>query len=208
MTSVAGILIIAFTVGFAVLVLLCVARLLRSETTSRLAKRVVCLLAVFLMVLSANFVVRLQSTPTALPINDVLDVTDASGGLSIRSVRMPAPTYVSGTGTIGKSHVSGVTVEVANHSDQEVYLGLDYYTESGSSGLYSPGATAGAKVVPVPANWTGELQFPLCHLRFMGGGYIRIVLARCKTAAAQGVSLPAGSEQLFEKKYEMVAPKR
>jgi len=117
---------------------------------------------------------------------------------------MPAPVYVSGRGTIEKIYTSIVSVDVVNDSDQETYVGLEYYTDSGSIGPYSPGATRGAKIVSVPANWAGELQFPLRHLRFVAGGSIKLTLAKCQTADSTVEFLSPDSEPLFERKYDMV----
>jgi hypothetical protein len=101
--------------------------------------------------------------------------------------------------------MSVVAVDVTNDSDQETYLGLEYYADSGSIGPYSPGASSGARVLAVPAKWSGKLQFPLNHLRFVGGGYIRLTLAKCKASGSEALSLPPDSERFFEKKYD-IAP--
>ena len=143
-------------------------------------------------------------TPPARPISDVLHITDASQKLSIRSIAMPAPSYVSGEGSIEKSYTSVVAVDVANDSDQEAYLCLKYYADSGSIGLYSPGASGGATVVAVPPKWSGKLQFPLKHFRFVGGGYIELTLAKCRASGSETDLLPPDSERLFEKKYDIV----
>ncbi|MCP4614430.1 MAG: hypothetical protein GY845_37585 [Planctomycetes bacterium] len=147
----------------------------------------------------------LRSTPPAQAISDILDTTDASGELSIRSIRMPAPAYVSGKGTIEKFYMSIVAVDVANNSGQEVCLGFEYYADSGSIGPYSPGSSTGAEIVAVPPNWAGVLRFPLRHSRFVAGDNVRLTLATCQTPASKVSSLPPGSETLFEKKYNMVS---
>ena len=205
MISIGAIIVIALVIGLVALIYLNVIRLLQSETTSSITKVAVCVLLIILVVLPGYLLLALRRTPPAQAISDVLDITDASRQLSIRSIRMPAPAYISGRGTIEKSYASIVSVDVANDSDQERCLGLEYYTDSGSIGPYSPGVTSAAMIVPVPANWAGELQFPLRHLRFVAGGYVRLTLAKCKTATSQVVFLPPESEQLFEKKYDIVS---
>jgi hypothetical protein len=196
-------------IGVFVVIVLGVVRLLQANTLSTGAKVSIALVLILVTVAGIGMtglgVHRLSQTPPAQAIADDLDLVDLSGQLRVRGLRMPAPDYVIGVGSIEKRHVSTVMVDVANDSSGEIYLGLEYYTRSGSIGPYSPGATWGAEFVTVPANWTGALQFPIRHLRFVAGGHVRITLAKCKIAQPQSLFLPPDAEQLFEKKYVMVA---
>jgi len=205
MISIAGFIIVALILGLFVLILLIVIHLLLSKTISPITKTVVGLFLIIAVLLSGYLFVLLRSTPPAQAISDVLDITDASGELSIRSIRMPEPAYVDGKGTIEKFYMSNVKVDVANNSGQEVCLGLEYYADSGSIGPYSPGVSMGAKIVAVHPNWAGVLRFPLRHPRFIAGSYVRLTLAICQRPESKVSSLPPGSEILFKKKYNMVS---
>ena len=202
--SIGAIIIIAVVIGFILLILFGLFRLLKPEKPDALYIGTVVLVIGVIIVLIGCLIFRLRITPPAQGISDVLDVADASGQLLIRSVRMPAPTYTGGKGTAEKTYESILTVDVMNRSDQELYLGMEYYMDAGSIGPYSPGARAGAKVIAVPANWAGELQFPLPHLRFVEGGSINLTFAKCEKAASEALFRLPDAEQLHEKKYVMV----
>jgi hypothetical protein len=154
--------------------------------------------------LAVYVLISIQSTPQAKSISDEPKITDATQQLSIQSIAMPAPAYLSGDGVIEKTHTSVVAVEVANSSDQELYLGMWYYANSGSMGFYKPGAYSGERILPVPANWSGQLEFPLRHLRFVKEGKLRLTFAKCFGPSPEH-SFPIGEEPLFEKTYDMVS---
>jgi len=164
------------------------------------------LLVLVLAVLIASpvyLLIRIQSTPPAKPISDDIGITDAAQQLSIQSIAMPAPSYDSGEGVFEKTYRSQVAVDVANSSGQELYLGMEYYADSGSTGFYKPGATSGAKILPVPPKWSGRLHYPLNHVRFVKGGSIRLIFAKCFGPGPE--HLHPDSERLFEETYDIVS---
>ena len=145
----------------------------------------------------------LSSTPSALPINDVINISDPSQELSIVSIEMPAPTYDSGEGFPVKKHTSIATIHVTNNSDQQAYLALNSYADSGKLGFFSPGVSISSKVFAIDPNWTGDLQFPIIHTRFVNGGYIKLTLIKCEEHQ-KDLFYDIPGTRLFEKKYIMV----
>jgi len=202
--SIVAIVIAVLGLGLVVAVLANAVRLLLSDSAGTVIKVAIAVLLVTVVSLTASLALRIGRTPPTRAINDVVEVTDASGELTITAIRMPAPTYDSGEGAIEKRHTATVTVEVANDSTQAIFLGLEYYTDAGLIGIYSPGAGSGAEIASVAAGWAGELQYPLRHHRFVAGGCIRMRLAKCKNAKTNGLSLPRDAELLFEKTYDVV----
>ena len=181
--------------------------ILQSKLIGKIAKTVVSVILITLIASPLLVIIPLRRTPAALPINDVINVTDESQQLSIVAIEMPAPTYRTGEGFIEKAYSSTITVHVMNNSDQQVCLGLQYHTHSGSIGPYSPGATSASRVIAIDANWSGDLQFPIRHHRFVKGGYIKLSLVKCKAPYSGTLVLPPGSKLIFEKKYDMVSEK-
>jgi len=146
---------------------------------------------------------QIQHTPPANAISDTVHVNDASRQLTIHSIAMAAPSYEEGAGHLEKHYKSEVTVDVENSAEETLYLGLEYYSSSGSLGYYSPGGTFGREWLSVPPRWSGPLTFPVRYLRFLRGGSIRLTLYRCSGPNNEGKFEP--STRLFEKSYEMVA---
>jgi len=198
-----GLVILALVVGLLLLTLSGILRFLQLQTTSTMTKIIVSFLTIVAALLCVYSVIHLRRIPPANGVSDDLRVTDSAGQLVIASIRMPAPDYASGSGIIEKSYTSIVSIDVTNNSEQEANVGLEYYTDSGSIGPYSPGATWGTEIVSVPASWTGELEFPVHHLRFVRGGHVAFTLAKCRTAT-EVVRLSPDSEKLFEGRYDMV----
>ena len=154
---------------------------------------------------AARFVTRIRVTPPPQAISETVETSDSLGELTIRSFRMPAPDYSSGEGKTESLHTSTLTVDVVNDSAQEAFLGLYYQANGGMIGKYSPGMLAITLIRPVPANWAGEIEFPLRHTRFVGGGYFDFAFARCPSANPVKNFLPEDSEIFLEKKCNMVA---
>ena len=202
-----AVIVALVVLGVCILIIAVSVSIFRSEEVGAIAKAIIGLVLIALAALPACIIIRLRSTPPAQQIRDVLHIADASQQLLVRSIEMPAPSYLSGKGWIEKSYTSVVAVDVTNNSDQETYLGLEYYADSGSIGPYSPGAAARARVLAVPPKWSGKLEFPLNHPRFVGGGYIKVTLAKCKAPGSETLFLPPDSERLFEKKYD-IAPEQ
>ncbi|MHC4085726.1 MAG: hypothetical protein ACYSWZ_04925 [Planctomycetota bacterium] len=162
-------------------------------------------IGLLLVALVSCIFLLLRSTPPAQGISESLDEQDTSGQLSLKSISMPAPIYKRIIPLLEKTYSSTLALEVANSSDHEAYLGLQYYADSGRISYYSPGAISGARILTVPANWTGVLNFPIRHLRFVYGGNIQITIARCKKAVQdKSVHLPQDSETIIKKKYVLV----
>jgi len=90
-------------------------------------------------------------------------------------------------------------------SDSELFLGLACYASSGPIGLYSLGFSTWTTVLAVPANWTGDLEYPCGHLPFVNGGYLRLEFAKCPASRIH--SLPPNAERLLAKKFAIVADK-
>ncbi len=139
-------------------------------------------------------------------IDEKLKVTDKAGELTINSLYMPSP---NGKGLIGTNKVT-VYVDVTNNSEKDLYLGLEYYTDSGYiAKVFSPGASSLAQIKKVPANWQGKLEYPIRYNRFVKGGYVKITLARCtgkqNTEEKILAFLPPEEEIIYEKKYN-IAP--
>lgn len=201
--------IIVFVTAISLYIFLFVALVLtlQSKLIGAITKAFVCAILIFLIASPLTVIIPLRRTPAALPINDVINITDESQQLTIVSVEMPAPAYLSGEGIIEKTYSSTITVHVKNNSDRQAYLGLRYYADSGSIGPYSPGATSSSMVLAIDANWAGDLQFPIRHHRFVKGGNIQLSLAKCKASYSGTLILPPGSDLLFEKKYYMVSDK-
>lgn len=177
---------------------------LKSKLLGVFGKTVLSVILLAIIISPILIVVLLRRTPSALSINDVINISDKSQQLSIVSIEMSAPTYLSGEGFPEKSYSSIVTINVTNNSDQQVYLGLDSYADSGTLAFYSPGSSHSSKVLAIDANWTGELQFPIKHPRFVNGGYIKLTLVKCRELDAD-IFYDLPGTILFEKKYNMVA---
>jgi len=138
-------------------------------------------------------------------IDEKLKVTDKAGELTISSLYMPSP---NGKDIIEANKVT-IYVDVTNNSEKDLYLGLGYYTDSGTiAKVFSPGASSLAQIRRVPANWQGKLEYPIRYRRFAKGGYISITLARC--TGKQNIEekilafLPPEEEIIYEKKYNIV----
>ncbi|MDI6449283.1 M56 family metallopeptidase [Anaerobaca lacustris] len=141
-------------------------------------------------------------------IDEILNVSDSAGHLTIQSLHMPAPD--------GKRLVeineTLLRVAVENTSPKDSYLGLEYYADGGTvAGAFSPGASARTEVLCVPANWQGTLTYSVAYPRFVHDGYIRIVLAKCSDARMRtersGSFLPPDAEVLHKKKYPVFTAK-
>jgi len=207
MFSVIGIIFIGIVIILYIFLFVALALIIKSKMIGTIFKAVIALILITLIASPVFIILPLRRTPAALPINDVINITDESQEFSIVSIEMPAPTYLSGQGVIEKTYRSTVTVHVINDSDRQVYLGLDCYTYSGSIGPYSPGAASSSKVVAIDPNWTGDLQFPIIHHRFVKEGYIKLSLVKCKAPFSGTLVIPPGSKFLYEKKYNMVSDK-
>ena len=138
-------------------------------------------------------------------IDEKLKVTDKAGELTINSLYMPSP---NGKSLVGTNKVT-MCVDVTNNSEKDLYLGLEYYTDSGYiAKVFSPGATSLAQIKKVPANWQGKLEYPIYYNRFVKGGYVKITLAKC--AGKQNMKekklafLPPEVEIIYEKKHNIV----
>lgn len=205
--SLIGLIIIGFIITLFIFLFAALLKILQSKLLSTTTKTVIAIILIMVIVSPIFIIIPLHRTPTAIPINDVINITDESQQFSIVAIKMPAPTYHNGEGIIEKTYTSMVTVNVVNNSDQQVCLGLEYYANSGSIGPYSPGSTFTSKVVAIDANWAGDLQFPIIHHRFVKGGYIKLSLAKFKGPYSHTLVIPPGSIFLFEKKYYMVSEK-
>jgi hypothetical protein len=162
-------------------------------------------IGLLLAALVSCILLLLGSTPSAQGISASIDEQDTSGQLSLKSISMPAPTYKRIIPVFEKTYTSTLALEVANSSDHEAYIGLACYADSGRISYYSPGAISGVRILTVPANWTGVLNFPIHHLRFVRGGNIQITIARCKKAVQDKIGhLPQDSETIIKKKYVLV----
>ena len=163
-------------------------------------------LIILAIIISPIFIVIIsdRNTPPALPIKDVVSIKDESQELLIDSIEMPAPTYLSGEGFLAKKYSSIVTINVTNNSNQQVYLGLDSSADSGTLAFYSPGSSHSSKVLAIDPNWSGDLQFPIKHPRFVNGGYIKLTLIKCKELDTD-IFYDLPGTILFEKKYDMVS---
>jgi len=138
-------------------------------------------------------------------IDEKLKVTDKAGELTINSIYMPSP---NGKSLVGTNKVT-LYVDVTNNCEKDIYLGLEYYTDSGTiAKVFSPGATSLAQIKKVPANWQGKLEYPIHHNRFVKGGYVKITLARCagkQTITEKNrVFLPPEEEIIYEKKHNII----
>jgi len=193
MFSIIGIIVVVIVIILYILLFVALTLTMKSKMIGTILKAVICLILITLIASPLLIIIPLRRTPAALPINDVINITDESQQFSIIS--------------IGKTYTSMVTVHVMNNSDQQVCLGLEYYADSGSIGPYSPGAASSSKVVAIDANWAGDLQFPIRHPRFVKGGYIKLSLVKCKGPYSRTLVIPPGSKFLFEKKYNMVSDK-
>ncbi|HIJ52460.1 MAG TPA: hypothetical protein HPP66_04820 [Planctomycetes bacterium] len=139
-------------------------------------------------------------------IDEKLKVTDKAGELTINSLYMPSP---NGKDIIGANKVT-MYVDVTNNSEKDIYLGLEYYTDSGTiAKVFSPGASSLAQIKRVPASWQGKLEYPIYYRRFVKGGYIKITLARCagkQIMKEKGRAvLPPEVEVIYEKKHNIVS---
>ena len=139
-------------------------------------------------------------------IDEKLKVTDKAGELTINSLYMPSP---NGKSLVGTNKVT-LYVDVTNNSKKDIYLGLEYYTDSGYiAEVFSPGATSLAQIKKVPANWQGKLEYPIYYNRFVKGGYVKITLARCAGKQIMKEKrlafLPPEVEVIYEKKHNIVS---
>ncbi len=207
MFGIIGIIIVGIVISLYIFLFVALALIFQSKLIGAITKAVISVILITLIASPVFIIILLRRTPDALPINDVINITDESQQLSIVAIEMPAPTYLSGEGIIEKTYPTTVTVNVMNNSDQQVCLGLQSYANSGSIGPYSPGAASSSKVVAIDADWAGDLQFPIVHPRFVKGGYIKLTLVKCKAPYSGTLVLPPGSKFLFEKKYNMVSEK-
>lgn len=207
MFGIIGIIVFVIVISLYIFLFVALILTLNSKIIGAITKAFVCAILIFLIASPLIVIIPLRRTPAALPINDVINITDESQQLTIVAVEMPAPDYLSGEGIIEKKYSSTVTVHVKNNSDQQVCLGLRYYANSGSIGPYSPGASSTSRVLAIDANWAGDLQFPIRHHRFVKGGNIQLSLVKCEAKYSGALVLPPGSKPLFEKKYYMVSEK-
>jgi len=135
-------------------------------------------------------------------IDEKLNISDKTGELIIKSLYMEPP---EGKKIIEGNYVN-LLVEVANNSPKGIFLGLEYYTHSGTVAVFfSPGATGTTRIREIPANWQGKVEYPIDYARFVKNGYIQIILAKChsnqlKESKSQ-LFLPDDAEMLYEKKY-------
>lgn len=134
-------------------------------------------------------------------IDEKLNVSDKAGELTINSLYMTSP---DGKSLLGNNSVT-LSVGVTNNSQKEIYLGFEYYTDSGTvAKVFSPGASSLAQIRRVASNWQGRIEFPIRYNRFVKGGYVKITLAKCsgnQLKEATLAFLPVDSEVLHEKKY-------
>ena len=207
MFSIIGIIFFGIVIILYISLFVALALTMKSKMIGTIFKTFIALILITLIASPVLMIITLRETPAALPINDVINITDESQQLSIVSIEMPAPAYLSGQGIIEKTYRSTFTVHVVNNSDQQVYLGLQSYADSGSIGPYSPGVTSSSQVIAIGANWAGELQFPIVHHRFVKGGYIKLTFVKCKAPYSGTHVIPQGSKFLYEKKYNMVSAK-
>ena len=207
MFSIIGIIFFGIIISLYILLFVALTLTMKSKMIGNIFKAVICLILITLIASPVLIIIPLRRTPAALPINDVINITDKSQALSIVSIEMPAPTYLSGQGIIEKTYRSKITVHVMNNSDQQVCLGLHCYANSGSIGPYSPGAASSSKVVAIDANWAGDLQFPIRHPRFVKGGYVKLSLIKCKGPYSRTLVIPPRSKFLYENKYNMISDK-
>jgi len=139
-------------------------------------------------------------------INETLNVSDASGQLTIRSIVMPPP---KGKGILKMNSVK-LSLEVTNSSEKDLYLGLEYYEYAGRVGIFYPGAHQGAYIHKVPKNWEGTIDFQIEYIRFVRGGNLQVKLAKCSvseldyTEANIAFLPPNGTEIFFENKYVII----
>ncbi|MBN1179418.1 MAG: M48 family metalloprotease, partial [Anaerolineae bacterium] len=138
-------------------------------------------------------------------IDEILNVSDTAGHLTIRSLHMPAP---DGRRLV-QMNETFLRVDVENTSPKDSYLGLEYYADAGTvAGAFSPGASARTEVLRVPANWQGTLTYVVRYPRFAHNGTLRIRLAKCRdarTRTLRSVSfLPPDAEVLHEKTYPVL----
>ena len=130
-------------------------------------------------------------------ITDALAVSDRSGNLTVHSIRV--------TGLDGRtwsSNETSIDVEVTNHSDREVNLGLRYYADSGTVAVFfSPGASSATKVLKVRPHWQGLLEFPIRYQRFANGGYVKVTLAKCPSGHFEDDA----TEVFHEKQYTVMS---
>ncbi len=137
-------------------------------------------------------------------IDEILNVSDSTGYLTIHSLHMPAP---DGKRLVEMNETL-LQVGVENTSQQDSYLGLEYYADAGTvAGAFSPGASARTEVLRVPANWQGTLTYPVAYPRFVRDGYLRIVLAKCSDLQTTR-SLSPEAEVLHEKTYPVFTDKQ
>jgi len=196
------VLICLFILIYAFLVMALI-KILRTKLLGVPAKAILALI-IFAIIISPLFIViNIRNTPTALPINDVINITDESQELLIDSIEMPAPTYISGKGILTKFYNSIVTIHVTNNSGQQVFLGLQAYADSGTLGFYSPGSCYSSQVIAFDPNWAGDLQYTIKHTKFVYGGKVKLTFVKCdKFYTDFLIDLPG--TKLFEKTYILV----
>jgi beta-lactamase regulating signal transducer with metallopeptidase domain len=129
-------------------------------------------------------------------IDEKLNVSDKAREITINSLYMEPP---NGKNLMGNSVT--LSIGVTNNSQKEVYLGLEYYADSGTvAKVFSPGASSLAQIQKIDPNWQGTIEFPIYHPLFVKGGYINVTLAKCFDLKVNQF-LPPEAEVLYEKKY-------
>ena len=180
----------------------------RAVTLNKKKKVIKTIIIVLVPAMMVSYILLiLRITPQAKGISESLNEQDTSGELLLKSINMLPPVYEQIMSVFEKKYSSTLTLEVANSSNHEIYLGLEYYADSGNILFYSPGINSGTKILTVPANWTGELNYPITYRRFVFGGSIKIMIARCKEMEQERLFLPLDSEIILNKQYIIVSEK-
>lgn len=145
---------------------------------------------------------QIRNLPPAIPIFDKINVTDPSGRIVLKSIEMAAQPVVTLGSLVEAPLSSSLNVEIENLSKTEVSLGFEYYADSGSMGLFSPGTFSKAWTIRLPPEWSGSKTFPIHHAPFAYGGYLQTEFAICKPGQdLDGSFLPPDAETILKKKY-------
>lgn len=149
-----------------------------------------------LVVLFASVMMTIQRSqiPAPTPINQTLaDVADTSGALRVTALRLPRP----------EQRETQIQVDAENTGDMPVYLGIQYVASSGD--LAYSAATRGNHIWTVAPKWKGTLSCPVTLPRFVHGGELVVVLAKCNTPeTASSEMLPGDSEALYQERFTLV----
>ena len=162
-----------------------------------------------LLLTAAVLLPMAQAEDEIVGINEILNTSDSRGQLTIKSIFMPPP---EDTGILKQNHAQ-LSIEVENNSDEDLYLGLEYYQDSGSIGFFSPGSRNGAYIRKIPKKWTGRVDYQINYIRFVDSGNLQLKLAKCniqESAYSEDNIVflpPKDSEIIFEKKYIIVPDK-